>query len=296
MTRPFLERFKEAQDCFDTYQTALQEIRDGEKRTHWIWYIFPQMKGLGFSENSNYYGITSLLEARAYLDDACLGPRLREISTAVYNQSGRDIEDIMGSRIDAMKLLSSMTLFDMVDPGCVFGRILEEFFDGKKDDKTIQMTSREYEMLKDDSALRRFGALGRINSERTFFEDGVVESEEADPESKLATLVDLALEGNSIQDMVSWYLYHKDFTPYRLSGVDACLSGRITKLLFDAAAQVKDPDARKILARHIQRDDSNDDVYDTAEEFDRILEDFKANDFLRKYLDEMCEHSLTEKK
>lgn len=130
-----LQRFIEAQN--DSYTQALKEIRNGRKLTHWIWYIFPQMKGLGFSYNSEYYGITSLQEARDYLENELLRKRLFEITESLLMHKGKDIESIMGD-IDAMKLKSSMTLFDAVQPGSVFGEVLDEFYGGERCRRTLE--------------------------------------------------------------------------------------------------------------------------------------------------------------
>ena len=130
-----LARFHEAQA--GTYETALAEIKDGCKRSHWMWYIFPQVEGLGRSSTSKYYGISCLDEARAYLDDEILGARLREICGELLKHSGKNIHGIFGG-IDSAKLKSSMTLFDMVSPDDVFAKVLETFFQGKRDDLTIE--------------------------------------------------------------------------------------------------------------------------------------------------------------
>ena len=122
-----LQRFLDAQS--EDYALALSEIRQGMKRSHWIWYIFPQIKGLGFSYNSEYYGISSLQEARDYLNHEVLGKRLQEITVSLLLHRGKDIEQIMGD-IDAVKLKSSMTLFDAIKPGDVFGEVLDEFYAG----------------------------------------------------------------------------------------------------------------------------------------------------------------------
>ena len=105
-------RFKEAQERFVGYEKALEEIRQGEKKSHWIWYIFPQLRGLGRSHNSEYYGIASLDEAKEYLGDPVLKQRLLEISEALLEHKGQDIHRIMGG-IDAKKLCSSTTLFEV---------------------------------------------------------------------------------------------------------------------------------------------------------------------------------------
>lgn len=130
-----LERFIEAQN--DSYDQALKEIRNGRKLTHWIWYIFPQMKGLGFSYNSEYYGIASLQEARDYLENELLRKRLFEITESLLMHKGKDIESIMGD-IDALKLKSSMTLFDAVQPDGIFGEVLDEFYGGERCRRTLE--------------------------------------------------------------------------------------------------------------------------------------------------------------
>lgn len=130
-----LSRFVEAQEM--DYQIALQEMRNGRKLNHWIWYIFPQIKGLGMSYQSEYYGIEDGDEACAYLSHPLLGLRLREISQAVLTHRGMSIYQLMGSNIDAKKLCSSMTLFDFVSPNDVFAQILKEFYDGERDFNTL---------------------------------------------------------------------------------------------------------------------------------------------------------------
>lgn len=130
-----LQRFVEAQN--DSYDQALKEIRNGRKLTHWIWYIFPQIKGLGFSYNSEYYGITSLQEAKDYLENELLRKRLFEITESLLMHKGKDIESIMGD-IDALKLKSSMTLFDAVKPGSIFGEVLDEFYGGERCRRTLE--------------------------------------------------------------------------------------------------------------------------------------------------------------
>ena len=132
-----LNRFLHAQDDFGTYSEALREMKAGRKTTHWMWFIFPQLKGLGRSYNSIYYGIESLKEADDYLADPVLGKRLREITSAVLSHKDDDILVIMGSGIDAKKFRSSMTLFDLVCPGDVFAEALEAFFGGQRDPRTL---------------------------------------------------------------------------------------------------------------------------------------------------------------
>ena len=122
-----LSRFHNAQR--GSYETALREIRAGHKRSHWIWYIFPQQKGLGHSYNSEYYGLDGIDEARAYLAHPVLGARLREISEALLIHEGkRDIDAIMGSSIDVLKLQPCMNLFNRVSPNDIFEKVLDAFF------------------------------------------------------------------------------------------------------------------------------------------------------------------------
>ena len=136
-----LERFIKAQD--HTYEVALNEIKAGRKRSHWIWFIFPQMKGLGFSHMSQFYGIENIDEAREYLANPVLGTRLVEISEALLNLQENDPAVVMGGSPDDMKLQSSMTLFAAVsDDNSVFHRVLDKFFDGKKDTKTLELLKK----------------------------------------------------------------------------------------------------------------------------------------------------------
>ena len=132
-----LERFVVAQERM--YARALEEVRNGKKVTHWIWYIFPQLKGLGTSNNSIYYGLDDVDEARAYLAHPILGVRLREITTAVL-QSDKTADEIFGG-IDTIKLRSCMTLFNEVADDDLFGRVLLKCFEGKSDSKTLELLS-----------------------------------------------------------------------------------------------------------------------------------------------------------
>lgn len=131
-----LERFVLAQNSGGTYDRALGELQLGSKAGHWMWFIFPQIAGLGQSATSRKYAITSLAEARAYLEHDVLGPRLLECAQALTMHAGRSAEDILGG-IDARKLQSSMTLFLRAAPGeTVFKTVLAQFFDGQPDEAT----------------------------------------------------------------------------------------------------------------------------------------------------------------
>ena len=137
MSNDNLKRFIDAQQR--DYATALTEIKSGRKRSHWIWYIFPQIAGLGYSEMSKRYAIKDLSEAIAYLAHPVLGSRLIAISTALLSLNGNNGTQVMGSP-DDLKLRSSMTLFSLV-PGAdpVFEAVLKKYFDSKKDSATLQV-------------------------------------------------------------------------------------------------------------------------------------------------------------
>ena len=135
-----LERFVKAQKR--DYQLALAEVRAGKKQSHWIWYIFPQMYGLGHSCYANLYGIRDKKEAEEYLNHKILGKRLREITMALLEHDACSAEDIFGN-LDAMKVRSSMTLFDIVSPEDIFDEILNKFYANQRCDITIRML---YEM------------------------------------------------------------------------------------------------------------------------------------------------------
>ena len=129
-----IERFIEAQER--DYKTALEEVRSGQKRTHWIWYIFPQIYGLGHSYYANLYGIRDRQEAEEYLNDKILGKRLREVTSALLVHGGTSVKEIFGE-LDAMKVRSSMTLFDAVCPNDMFAEVLEKFYNGERCGITI---------------------------------------------------------------------------------------------------------------------------------------------------------------
>jgi uncharacterized protein (DUF1810 family) len=132
-----LERFVDAQDRGGAYEHAVEELRRGRKQTHWMWFVFPQVRGLGHSPMAVRYGIASLEEARAYLAHPVLGPRLRECAEILAANEGGSAAAILGS-IDAVKLRSSMTLFAWADPAePVFGLVLDRFFDGSPDAATL---------------------------------------------------------------------------------------------------------------------------------------------------------------
>ena len=133
-----LERFIEAQK--HDYQLALKEVRAGKKLSHWIWYIFPQMYGLGHSCYANLYGIRDKKEAKEYFNHKILGKRLREITRALLEHNGCSADDIFGD-LDAMKVKSCMTLFDVICPDDIFAEVFNKFYANKRCDLTIRMLS-----------------------------------------------------------------------------------------------------------------------------------------------------------
>lgn len=138
-----LDRFVRAQE--GDYEQALSEITQGQKRSHWMWYIFPQFDGLAFSSTSKYYAIKSRDEARAYLDHAILGPRLLACAEATLKIDGRSAREIFGSP-DDLKLRSSATLFSRVSPpGSVFHRLLDKYYQGRADERTLRLLEAEDE-------------------------------------------------------------------------------------------------------------------------------------------------------
>ncbi|GAC1401883.1 MAG: DUF1810 domain-containing protein [Mycobacterium sp.] len=141
---PFdLRRFVDAQDR--VYEAVLAELHEGSKRSHWIWFVFPQLRGLGRSSTAERFGISSLAEAQAYLAHPVLGPRLRECTRLVTAIDGRSVDDIFGWP-DNLKVRSSMTLFaraaeDAAEGSADFRAVLEKFYGGQDDPATVQLLS-----------------------------------------------------------------------------------------------------------------------------------------------------------
>ena len=129
-----LDRFITAQETI--YAQALKEIREGQKKGQWMWCIFPQIKGLGHSYNSEFYGISSKEEAKAYLDHSVLGARLREITKALLDYNNKTADAILGYP-DVLKVRSCMTLFDLISPNDIFNEVLYKYYEGQRCDKTI---------------------------------------------------------------------------------------------------------------------------------------------------------------
>jgi uncharacterized protein (DUF1810 family) len=134
-----LDRFVDAQDANGTFERALAELRDGRKRSHWMWFVFPQVEGLGRSAAAKRYAIAGLDEATRYLAHPVLGPRLHAGAQMLLAVEDRTADQILGA-VDAMKLRSSMTLFARAAPGDpLFQRVLDRYFGGEPDDATDQL-------------------------------------------------------------------------------------------------------------------------------------------------------------
>lgn len=145
MEKKSIERFLDAQNsAYAGYEQALEEVRNGWKVWHWIWYVFPQMRGLGHSERANYYGITDREEAEDCLLNFTLNDRIHEISEALLQHKGKSVYRIFGE-IDAMKVQSSMTLFDAISPNDVFGQVLDQFYGGVRDERTLKLLGENEE-------------------------------------------------------------------------------------------------------------------------------------------------------
>lgn len=136
-----IERFLRAQE--KVYPQALAEIKNGKKQSHWMWYIFPQIRGLGFTDYNVYYGISNIDEAKDYLNDPILGKRLIEISEAVFNHQGKTALEIFG-KPDDRKLKSCMTLFSQIqNTNPIFQKVLEKHYMGLSDEKTIAILTAQ---------------------------------------------------------------------------------------------------------------------------------------------------------
>lgn len=134
-----LARFIQAQE--NAYATALRELRNGQKRSHWMWFIFPQIQGLGFSPTAQYYAIKDIDEARAYLAHSLLGPRLAECTATVNALEGKSLEQIFG-HVDHLKFRSSMTLFELAsEADSEFSKALDKYCSGERDKATLDIAA-----------------------------------------------------------------------------------------------------------------------------------------------------------
>lgn len=143
MEKKSIERFLDAQNAtYAGFDQALEEVRNGCKVWHWIWYVFPQMRGLGHSERANYYGIADRGEAEEYLLNFTLNDRIHEVSEALLQHQNKSAVSIFGA-LDAMKVQSSMTLFDAISPDDVFSKVLDQFYGGVRDKRTLELLGED---------------------------------------------------------------------------------------------------------------------------------------------------------
>ena len=136
-----LQRFVDAQN--GVIDTVLAELRAGSKQSHWMWFVFPQLDGLGRSATAKFYAISSASEARAYLEHPLLGPRLHECVAALQLWAGRRTAQQIFGPVDTMKLRSSLTLFNQIEPGSVFASGLLNFFGGERDEQSLALLHRQ---------------------------------------------------------------------------------------------------------------------------------------------------------
>lgn len=257
-----VERFLAPQESY--YDEALKEIKSGYKSGHWIWWIFPQMRGLGFSPLSQKYGIESLYEAHAYLEHPVLKKRLMEITHTLLTDAydvNTDIEEILGP-VDAMKVKSCMTLFDVVSPHDIFEDTLSSFYNGERDQRTLKMIAKDKEYF-ESNPFEKYGI--KVNP-RAFFEDNVVESDDMSLDKRAATLIEMYTKGENLNDLVCWYLVSKSdiFSHYRTDGIVTAWGGMSKRLLedvFDSAVKDDDEQSQKLLQDFYNENDF-DDIYD----------------------------------
>lgn len=238
-----LKRFVKAQDAYDSYDIALKEIKDGRKQSHWMWYIFPQIHGLGHSSMSQMYSIKSLLEAKAYLEHGTLGPRLYEVMKAlpVFGNA----VDIFG-QLDAMKLCSCLTLFDIVSPNDIFADFLGNYFNNERCQDTLKILSSELSYYKDDNAFMRNG----IKEVPRAFLEGIDGSKKLKYNNCIGTLLDLLGRGETMRMLVSHHLWLKsDFSYYRVSEV----KHRLLSYMESLTQEITDKTHDKVLIKEIDR-------------------------------------------
>ena len=285
-----IERFLEAQNSDNMYETALQEVKDGWKRNHWIWYVFPQMDGLGSSPMSKEYGIGSLLEAKAFWDDNTLRSRLDEITAALYEHNGEPMEDILG-RIDAVKVRSCMTLFNYVDKDANYYEVIRDCFNGEYCKATQERMDKEYEWIR-RSALSDNGVKA---DEKAFMESFSTEADEYTFDQRLGTLIDLFMRGERMKQMVSHYLWSRDTSHYRITGVESTIKSYLASILGQAYENASNP-LKEALDLYLDRLDGIDEVMYAAESFDTIIYELTKNQELEGMMNELKSHSLAKER
>lgn len=284
-----LERFVKAQDTYDSYNIALKEIKDGWKQSHWMWYVFPQVHGLGHSSTSQKFSIKSLLEALAYLRHDTLGKRLYEVMNALPIHG--DAEEIFG-KLDAMKLRSCLTLFDLVSPDEIFADFLENYFNKERCQKTLQIVSSELSYYKGDDAFTRNGIQSEVP--RAFLE-GIDGSDKLTYYNCLGTLLDLFGRGETMQMLVSRHLWNKeDFSVYRVSNVKFRILNYMETFFQKIADSAKDDalfnEMKDLYGRYALAEDNQ--LLQIADTFDEFWNKYKNDMRVKPVIDSYIKESL----
>ena len=271
-----LKRFLDAQDSrYAGYETALKELRAGLKQSHWVWYIFPQVKGLGHSGYSNLYGISSLIEAKAYLEEPVLSARLREAVLAVVAHAGsRSAEEILG-RTDAMKLRSCLTLFDIVCPNDVFAEALVYLFDGTRCRSTLDIVAEEQSNYLDETAIEKLRP-GTRTDESVFFEMDCEAARQYSMMCRTTILLDCVMKGASMRKMVERYLWDRDMSAARCEAVRATLE----ECLMYSVNNIRELHRDKVLftaVKAVAEGIKADGVLDMADRFDSFVSGMMSN-------------------
>ena len=284
-----LERFVKAQDTYDSYNIALKEIKDGWKQSHWMWYVFPQIHGLGHSSTSQKFSIKSLLEALAYLRHDTLGKRLYEVMNALPVHG--DAEEIFG-KLDAMKLRSCLTLFDLVSPEEIFADFLENYFNKERCQKTLQIVSSELSYYKGDDAFKRNGIQSEVP--RAFLE-GIDGSDKLTYNNCLGTLLDLFGRGETMRMLVSRHLWNKeDFSVYRVSNVKFRILNYMETFFQKIADNAKDDalfnEMKDIYGRYALAEDNQ--LLQIADAFDEFWNKYKNDMRVKLVIDSYIQESI----
>ena len=282
-----LERFVTAQDAHDVYHTALQEVKDGLKQSHWMWFVFPQIQGLGHSSMAQKYGIHSLLEAKAYLAHDTLGKRLREMTKALPLHG--DAEDIFG-KIDAMKLRSCLTLFDLVAPDDVFADFLDNYFNKERCQKTLETVSSELAYYEHEDAFKRNG----ITAAPSAFWEGVEGLKSLTDNHCVGTLLDLFGRGETLRMLVSGYLWHKsDFSVRSVSNIKFRILSYM-RSVFQRAENAKNGDLCNelyaIYSRYERAEDGQ--LFEMVDAIDVFLKEHCEDDCVKEVVDTLKKDSL----
>ena len=284
-----LERFVTAQNNCDSYNIALKEIKDGRKQSHWMWYVFPQIQGLGHTSTSQKYSIKSLLEAKAYLWHDTLRERLYEVMHALPVPG--DAEKIFG-KLDAMKLRSCLTLFDLVSPEEIFANFLENYFNKERCKKTLQIVASELSYYKGDDAFRRNGIRGEVP--RAFLE-GFDGTNQLTYNKCIGTLFDLLERGETMRQLVSRHLWNKeDFSSNRISSLKLRILRYMETFFTKIASNAKDDalfnEMNGIYCRYELAEDNQ--LLQIADAFDEFWNKYRDDTRVKPVIDSFTKESL----